>query len=168
MTSRRNPILLALVGALLVLAAAACASGGGGSGSAATTSGVRGAQATKTSSSEKARIAQAWTRFFAAKTSAKQKQQLLQHGSRFAAALKAQSSSPLAGRSSATVKSVKLEGPRKATVRYTIDLAGKPALKDQTGTAVKENGSWKVGDASFCSLLKLGGRAPTACASSSS
>jgi hypothetical protein len=166
--TRRNPLLLALTGALLVLVAAACA-GGGGAGTAATTGGVRGTQATKTSSgrSEKATVRRVWTRFFSAQTSAREKQRLLQHGPRFSAALQAQAKSPLAGRSSAAVKSVTLEGPRRAKVRYTIDLGGKPALEHQTGTAVKENGSWKVGDASFCSLLKLGGTPPAACSSAS-
>ena len=39
------------------------------------------------------------------------------------------------------------------------------ALANQTGTAVYEGGTWKVGDVSFCQLLKLenNGTAPAAC-----
>ena len=39
------------------------------------------------------------------------------------------------------------------------------ALANQTGTAVYENGIWKVGDISFCQLLKLenNGTAPSVC-----
>ena len=38
-------------------------------------------------------------------------------------------------------------------------------LANQTGTAVYEGGIWKVGDVSFCQLLKLenNGTAPSAC-----
>ena len=41
------------------------------------------------------------------------------------------------------------------------------AAAGQTGTAVYQNGVWKVGDASLCGLLKLvpGGSVPAACSS---
>jgi hypothetical protein len=47
-------------------------------------------------------------------------------------------------------------------------LNGKPALANQTGIAVLQGGTWKVGIASFCSLLALmnGGKTtslPAAC-----
>jgi hypothetical protein len=151
--------------ALVALAAALAGCGGGGS--SATTTGVAGARATKTgAAAERARIRQAWTRFFSGATSAAAKASLLQNGSSFAAAIRAQERNPLASKSSATVTAVTLEGPTKATVVYTIAIAGTPALKHQTGTAVKQNGSWKVGDRSFCNLLRLGGAAPAACSSS--
>jgi hypothetical protein len=37
-------------------------------------------------------------------------------------------------------------------VKYKILVGGTPQLS-QTGTAVLENGTWKVGLASFCGLL---------------
>ena len=43
----------------------------------------------------------------------------------------------------------------KATVTYDITLSGATALANQTGTAVYQDGMWKVGDVSFCQLLKL-------------
>ena len=42
-----------------------------------------------------------------------------------------------------------------ATVSYNITLGGATALSNQTGTAVYQDGIWKVGDVSFCSLIKL-------------
>jgi hypothetical protein len=53
-------------------------------------------------------------------------------------------------------------------VTYDILLNGTPALSNQKGTAVLENGTWKVGVSSFCGLLSLenGGntsKLPAAC-----
>lgn len=154
----RLRIVPAAFAALFVLAAAAC--GGGGHGVLGTTATV---SASAGPAAAKQQIEQVWTRFFSGKTSASQKTSLLQHGSAFAAAIRAQVASPLAKQSSAKVSSVTLEGPGKAKVVYTIDVAGKPALQHQTGTAVRVNGSWRVGDKSFCSLLRLQGSAPPAC-----
>jgi hypothetical protein len=43
----------------------------------------------------------------------------------------------------------------QATVIYSIDVAGTPALTNQKGVAVDQGGTWKVGTASFCGLLQL-------------
>ena len=42
-----------------------------------------------------------------------------------------------------------------------------PALTNRSGVAVYQNGTWKVGDASFCGLraLENGGKAPSVCSS---
>lgn len=160
----KSPLLIGCVSVVAVLAAAGC---GGGSGkNSSGTGSVAGTQSTLTTSSpaaEKAQVKQVWTRFFASSTSPGTKASLLQNGSMFLPAIQAQAKSPLAGKSSATVSRVTLKGPAKATVIYTIDLAGKPALTHQTGVAIKVGGAWKVGDASFCGLLKLGGAPPSAC-----
>jgi hypothetical protein len=93
---------------------------------------------------------------------------LLQSGHRYAAIIAAQASSGLAKSASAKVTAVKVISPAQATVTYDIYLGGKPALRNQTGTAVYQDGTWKVGDASFCQLLALenGGKAPAVCSSS--
>ena len=56
-----------------------------------------------------------------------------------------------------------------ATVSYDITLDGTTLLSNQNGTAVYQDGIWKVGDASLCQLLKLdtGGTVPSACSSAS-
>ena len=55
-----------------------------------------------------------------------------------------------------------LEGADKAKVVYSVSLGG-ASLPTQTGSAVRENGTWKVGDASLCKLISLQGSTPPAC-----
>jgi hypothetical protein len=38
---------------------------------------------------------------------------------------------------------------------YNILVSGTPELKNQTGMAVLQNGTWKVSVASFCGLLTI-------------
>lgn len=147
-----------LATACVVLVAAGC---GGGSSSGGTTAATVAKNATP--AQQKAAIKRVWTAFFSSKTPAQQKAMYLQNGAKFEAAIREQSKSPLARQVSSTVDSVTLQGPAKAKVVYSIDLAGKPALKHQTGTAVKVNGLWQVGDDSFCKLLGLGGKVPAGC-----
>jgi hypothetical protein len=96
-----------------------------------------------------------WVAFFAGSTSAKRKVALLQDGQSFAAVITSQASSPMAKIVTATVAAVTVTSATRAKVRYTLDLGGKPALANQTGTAVLQGGTWKVGDQSFCGLLAL-------------
>jgi hypothetical protein len=63
-----------------------------------------------------------------------------------------------------TVSSVTIEGGDNAKVVYTVKLGG-AGLPKQTGTAVRENGTWKVGYASLCKLVALQGSTPSACKS---
>jgi hypothetical protein len=142
--------------ALVVGATAGC---GGGKQAAATTT------TAATPVAQKAEIKRVWERFFAGTTSASDKEKLLENGSRFSDALEAAAKSPFAKQSGARVSKVTLTGPAKAKVVYAILLSGKPVLSHRQGTAVKENGAWKVGVASFCQLLTLqGGGVPKVCA----
>ena len=143
--------------AAATLAAGVAACGGGGGSSASVPAGA------DRPLPPKARIRQHWSVFFRGSTPTPERITLLQNGVKFKQALQAQSNSPLAKRSEATVSRVTLTGPKTAKVRYTILLGGKPALANQTGTAVKANGLWKVSDQSFCHLLTLQGSAPPAC-----
>jgi hypothetical protein len=133
-------------------AASASASGGaGGSGSAATT----------------AQIKSDWEAFFNPKTPVARRVSLLQNGSAFASIIKAQASSSLASSATSSVSAVTVESPSQAKVTYSILVGGTPALKNQPGVSVYQDGVWKVGDQSFCALLTLenSGKAPSACAS---
>jgi hypothetical protein len=60
-----------------------------------------------------------------------------------------------------------LKSGSTAAVTYNILLGSSPALSGQAGTAVYQNGIWKVGDVSFCVLLTLenAGTAPAVCKS---
>ena len=62
------------------------------------------------------------------------------------------------------VSSVTVQGPNSAKVVYTVKL-GSAGLPKQTGTAVRQNGVWKVGDASLCKLVALQGSTPSVCKS---
>ena len=142
---------LALLGVLLVGALAAC----GGSGHPATT--------TSSTAGAASQIKANWQSFFSSKEPDSSKPALIQNGSRFSSAIEALAKNPLAKNTSAKVSSVKLQGPSKAKVVYSIYLGSTPALKHQTGYALKQNGTWVIADASLCSLLQLEGGAPSVC-----
>ena len=113
----------------------------------------------------KAQITTNWEAFFSGKTSAAKKISLLQNGQKFASVINAQAGSGIATSAAAKVTAVVVNSPAKATVRYDITLGGTTALANQTGTAVYQDGMWKVGDVSFCQLLKIenAGTAPSVC-----
>ncbi len=133
-----------------VLALAAC----GGSG-----------KSTSTGPSDEAQIKSAYATFFSSKTSVPDKVALLENGPKFKSVIKGFASNPLATNVSATVSSVTLQGANDAKVVYVVKVGGS-SLPKQTGTAVRENGTWKVGDASLCKLVALGGTTPPACKTS--
>ena len=113
-----------------------------------------------------AAIKQDWVTFFNPKTSVAAKEAILQNGSKYEALLKSQASNPTAATASASVQSVKITSPTGATIDYTILVSGSPVLKGQKGTAVYQDGTWKVSKTSFCGLAALenGGKAPAVCA----
>jgi hypothetical protein len=112
-----------------------------------------------------AQITTNWEAFFDGKTSAAKKISLLQNGQKVASVINAQAGSGIATSAGAKVTTVVVNSPAKATVKYNITLGGTTALANQTGTAVYQDGMWKVGDVSFCQLLKIenGGTAPSVC-----
>ena len=156
-------LALALAGAI-----AACSSSSSSSASRTPSAAPSTASASAASTtSAVAQIKANWEEFFSGTTPAAKKIALLQNGQKYAALISAQTASDLAKSASAKVTAVKVTSPTQATVTYDIYLGGKPALSNQTGTAVYQDGTWKVGDASFCQLLALenGGKAPAVCSS---
>jgi hypothetical protein len=123
------------------------------------------AVASSSSSGAVAEITANWEAFFDGKTSAAKKISLLENGSTFAAIINAQAGSGLASSAGAKVTAVVVKSATSATVSYDVTLSGATALSNQTGTSVYQGGIWKVGDVSFCQLLKLenSGTAPSAC-----
>jgi len=118
------------------------------------------------SGNAKAQITANWEAFFNGQTSAAKKISLLENGQKFATVIKAQAGSGLASSAGAKVTAVVVNSATKATVAYDITLGGTTALGNQTGTAIYQGGVWKVGDVSFCQLLKLenAGTSPSVCA----
>jgi hypothetical protein len=135
------------IGLVLALALAAC----GGSSKSKT-------------ANDQAQIKTAYEKFFSSKTSVTDRVAVLQNGSRFKGLVTSFASNPLAKNVSATVSSVTLHGVNKAKVVYVVKFAGS-SLPRQTGSAVRQNGTWKVADASLCKLVALQGSTPAICKS---
>jgi hypothetical protein len=167
----------------MVLAVTACSSSSSPSSSSSSSSatGSSSTSATAPSSSGAASSAAAeptsgsgavtaiknnWVTFFSGKTSAAQKIALLQNGEVFASVINNQAGSSLASSATATVSGVTLGSGGTATVKYSVGVSG-ASLPPTNGTAVYDNGVWKVGDVSFCYLLTLenGGTKPAVCSS---
>jgi hypothetical protein len=100
-------------------------------------------------------IAANWEAFFNAKTPVATRVSLLQDGSTFSSIIKSQAGSGLASQATAQVTKVTVITTSEAQVTYSILLNGTPELKNQNGTAVYQDGTWKVGVTSFCGLLTL-------------
>lgn len=158
----RSGVLLPAVGVSVAVLLTAC-----GSSTTSSTS-KPSASAKSTTSSATAQITSNWKTFFNGKTPTSKRVTLLQNGSTYRSELKSLSS--LGSGASASVSKVTVTSPTKAEVTYSILVGGSPVLKNQQGPAVKQNGTWKVGDQSFCRLLTLenGGKAPKICAGVSS
>ena len=152
MTSHRHISYLVGSCALIVLALTTAACGGSSPSSSKSTTPPAAASS---GGSTVAEITTNWEAFFSAKTPVSQRVSLLQDGSQFQSVIQAQAGGGLASQASAKVTKVTVTSPTQATVKYDILLNGTPALPNQTGTAVLDNGTWKVGVTSFCGLLKL-------------
>ena len=163
MSPAKSPLII-LAGAALGLTLAACGGSSGGSTSPSSAAVSSSAPATSAapsssppaSSAAAARtIAANWTAFFNPKTPVAQRANLLEDGQDFTAVIQAQASSPLASAATAKVTKVTVTSATQATVIYDIVVAGQSALANQSGTAVLQGGTWKVGLTSFCGLLAL-------------
>lgn len=177
MVARRVLQQILLVGALAA-GLAACSgssnsssSGASSSPSSAPSSSAPASSASPASSSGAAStIAANWATFFNAKTPVAKRVSLLQDGQTFQSIIKSQAGSGLAASATAKVTKVTMVSPTQAKVTYSILIGGQPALANQAGVAVLQDGTWKVGLASFCGLLAVenGGKTsglPAACKS---
>jgi purine-cytosine permease-like protein len=161
-------ILAPLLGLALAAAVVACGSSGSSSPSSNSSSPATSATSSAAATANAAaQITANWEKFFSSSTPTSQRVALLQNGTAFAAAIG--SLSHLVNGLGATVTNVTVNSPTSATVTYNLTAGGSSLLSHQTGTAVYENGVWKVGDASLCGLLKLapGATLPAACSSAS-
>jgi len=171
-------ILVPALGLALAATVAACSSSGSsattsssssGAAAPATTSGSAAAPSSPGggNSAAVAQITANWEKFFNSSTSASEKATLLQNGTTFEPVIQALINFPLASGLGAKVTSVTLKSATTATVKYNLTASGQGLLSGQTGTAVLQGGTWKVGDASLCALFRLipGGTVPPACSS---
>jgi hypothetical protein len=158
----RNPIPLIMLMCALGTSVAACGSSGSSSTSTPSTSASSTSAPSSASPSAAAsggnavaEITANWTAFFDPTTPLAKRISILQNGQVFSAAIQGSSRFPGASTASAKVTKVTVTSPTQAKVTYSILLAGTPVLPNQSGVAVLEGGTWKVGDASFCALLTL-------------
>lgn len=157
----------ALAAALVVVlapAVAACSDESGGSQSAPPAPSVEkttSAPATAPSDPAAAQkeIRQNWKKFFDPATATKDKQTVLENGDRMSAVLKSFNGDKRGGQVAAEVTKVEFTGPAEATVTYSLTLNGATALPDASGTAVLQDGTWKVSDNTLCALVQLSGDA---------
>ena len=163
MRSLRRP---GLRQAWAVLAVAGClilAGCGGGSPAAKPTSSKPAVSATAAAEpvsgpAAEAAITANWKTVFNGKAPIPRRLALVQDGPQLAAFIEAQAKTSFgaaATGSTATVSSVTITSPSQATVHWDLLLLGTPLLKNQVGTAVYLDGTWKVAIASFCGLAYL-------------
>ena len=152
---RQASAALAATGCLIV---AACGGGGGSPASPKPTASATTAAEPTSGPAAVAAITANWKTVFNGKASIPSRLALVQDGPQVAAFVEAQAKTSFgaaATGSTATVSSVTITSPSQATVHYEVLLLGTPLLKNQMGTAVYEDGVWKVAIASFCGLAYL-------------
>jgi hypothetical protein len=153
-------------GAVLVLAATltACSDNGGGS-SASSTSSVKNspsvppATAPADPAAAQQEIEQNWEKFFDPAVSAKDKLAVLENGEQMAPVLQGFSGDQRGQQVKADVQKIEFTSPTEANVTYTLLLQGATALPNASGTAVEQNGTWKVSAKTLCALVQLSGNA---------
>jgi len=149
--------------ALLAVTAAAC--GGSSSGGTPAASSPPSSAATSSSASSnqpadsaaaKAEITTNWEKFLSSDTSQTEAKTLLQQGDSLGPALKkaAQEDKATGGTRSAKVTKITFTSPTQANVNYLLKAAGRTL--NAAGIAVLEDGTWKVSDITFCTLVVLG------------
>jgi hypothetical protein len=171
---RFNPVtrriyLAPALGLLLVTAISAC-SGSSSSSSSSTPSAAPSSAATSASPTASAassassaaaggstsavsQITTNWNTFFNSATPNSKRVELLENGSQFSSAISAFASSPLAAAVSSKVDSVQVSSATQAKVKYDLSALGSTVASGASGTAVLQDGTWKVGDDVFCGLL---------------
>ena len=114
----------------------------------------------------KAQITANWEAFFNGQTPAAKKISLLQNGPKFAAVINAQAGFRPGQRGGCQGDrgGGELRHQGHGDLRHHAERRRR-RCGNQTGTAVYQGGIWKVGDVSFCQLLKLenAGSAPSVC-----
>lgn len=170
-TAGRGTALAAALALLLAPALAACGDDSGGDGdttpptpSVERTTSEPAEESTSasgpadTAAAEK-EIKENWKKFFDPKTSTEEKQAVLENGEEMGPVLTAFSGDERGGQVEAEVQKVAFTSATDADVTYTLLLEGATALPDAAGTAVEQDGTWKVSVKTLCGLVALSGNA---------
>ncbi|GGX35702.1 hypothetical protein GCM10010297_66160 [Streptomyces malachitofuscus] len=106
-------------------------------------------------------IRQNWEKFFSPETSLDEKKTLLENGDMMGPVLEAFSGDERVGQVQAQVTEIAFTSPTEADVSFALTLKGATALPDASGTAVEQDGTWKVSVKSLCALVQLSGDGST-------
>ncbi|MBZ3902710.1 MULTISPECIES: hypothetical protein [Streptomyces] len=169
----RGTALAAALALLLAPALAACSDDSGGGGDTApptpsvertdtprepTEEDTSASGPADTAAAEK-EIQKNWKTFFDPATSTEEKQAVLENGDEMGPVLAAFSGDERGGQVEAEVRKVTFTSATGADVTYTLLLEGATALPDAAGTAVEQDGTWKVSVKTLCGLVALSGNA---------
>lgn len=159
----RGTAAVAALVLVLTPALAACGDGSGGNASAPPTPSVRTTSAPATAPADPAaatrEIQQNWKKFFDPATSTREKQAVLENGDRMGPVMQAFGGDQRGGQVQARVTKVEFTSPTTANVTYDLTLKGATALPGASGTAVEQNGTWKVSVNTLCALVGMSGNA---------
>ncbi|MEU9898539.1 hypothetical protein ACIBCS_38920 [Streptomyces phaeochromogenes] len=156
--------------AVLVLASAltACGDDSGGDDTAPPSPSVEQPTSTEPSPSVSApddpaaaekEIKENWKKFFDPDVPLKDKQAVLENGDNMAQVLESFGGDERGGQVEATVDQVEFTAPTAANVTYTLTLKGATVMPNAAGTAVEQEGTWKVSVKTLCGLVGLSGNA---------
>ena len=154
---RGVPAVLAAMGCLILGACSGSSSSSHPPSASPTVSATTAAEPTSGPAAEAA-ITANWKTVFNGKAPIPRRLALVQDGEQVAAFVEAQAKTSFgaaATGSTATVSSVAITSPSQATVHYSVTLLGTPLLPTQVGTAVYQDGTWKVAISSFSDLAYL-------------
>jgi hypothetical protein len=152
--------------ALALIAATVTACGGSSSGGSpstgqtpsggSSTTPAAVATAPADEAAAKTEITTAWETFLSSNTKPADAVALLENGDQLGTALKKarQEDKATGGKRSAQVKKITFTSPTNATVNYILHAAGQ--VLNSAGTAVLQDGKWKVSEVTFCTLVVLG------------
>lgn len=164
-TAGRGTAIAAALVLALAPALAACSddSGGGSESTPPTPTAERTTSAPASAPADRAaaeaEIRQNWQKFFDPKTSTEEKQAVLENGDRMGPVLQAFSGDERGGQVQAKVTKVEFTSATEADVTYTLTLKGATALPDASGSAMEQDGTWKVSAKTLCALVQLSGNA---------
>lgn len=164
----RSAALAAAAVLLIVPAAVACGDdSGGGDGDKppepsvqkSSEPGTDDASAPADAAAAEKEVRANWEKFFDPEVSLKDKESVLENGPKMRAVLKGFSGDKRGEQVAAKVGKVAFAAADEAEVTYALTLKGATALPDASGTAVDDDGTWKVSVKTLCALVKLSGNA---------
>jgi hypothetical protein len=109
-------------------------------------------------------IKENWEKFFDPAVSLQDKAAVLENGEQMGPVLRGFNGDQRGQQVKAIVQKVEFTSPTGANVTYSLTLKGATALPGASGTAVEQNGTWKVSDKTLCALVQLSGNASASAA----